>query len=221
MTLKLVYYGPGLSGKTTNLATLSSLLGKERDMLALDTADDRTLFFDVLALEFGADRCAVRIQLFTVPGQAIHRTARRMVLAGADGIAFIADSRRAEVETNAESFTEMTEHLRAHGLELRDLPLVIQFNKRDLPKIRSDKELHALAASGREPVYPAVASRGDGVVATFVELLVQVWRKREKTDRIHVTAGIDVDELGAVAARELGGVATLQELQAMRYGGAA
>lgn len=221
VTLKLVYYGPGLSGKTTNLATLSQRIGKRPDMLSLDTADDRTLFFDVLPLAFGAGRCSVTIQLFTVPGQSMHRTARRMVLAGVDGIAFIADSRCKEVETNAESFTELSEHLTSHGLDLNDVPLVIQFNKRDLPEIRSDEELDALALRGREPVYPAVANRGDGVVETLVALLMNTWRKLDRTDQLRERAGIDAQELGAAAARHLGCEAPLHELLALRYGGAA
>ena len=183
VSLKLVYYGPGLSGKTTNLSQLHDRIQINRGhLLTLDTADDRTLFFDMLPLCIGnGDQQSrtgfvVRLKLYTVPGQSIHAATRRLVLNGTDGVAFIADSRSSFIEANAQSFGELKDNLEAHALNLQELPLVIQFNKRDLPEIRSDADLDALAARSTEPVYPAVASRGEGVVETFLALLQRTWR---------------------------------------------
>src|SRR5262245_61385320 len=111
--------------------------------MTLETQDDRTLFFDLLPLTFRSQNgeASLRIKLFTVPGQPIHAATRRLVLQGADGVALIADSRIAETQSNAASFFDLKQNLRDNGLELSKMPLVIQFNKRDLPDIRSDEEL--------------------------------------------------------------------------------
>ena len=144
--------------------------------MTLETRDDRTLFFDLLPLTFrNQGSLAVRLKVFTVPGQVIHASTRRLVVQGADGIAFIADSRNAETAHNAESFIDLKENLKQHGLTLKQMPVVIQFNKRDLPEVRSDAEIAELASHGREPVYLAVAMRGQGVVESFVGLLHLTW----------------------------------------------
>ncbi len=167
LTIKLVYYGPALSGKTTNLQALHAASSPEATgrLMTLETRDDRTLFFDLLPLTFGSDRgLSVRLKVFTVPGQVIHSSTRRLVLQGADGVVFVGDSREVESEHNAESFRDLRENLKQNGLSTKQMPLVLQFNKRDLPGIRSESELSDLAAQGKEPVYLAVATRGTGVV---------------------------------------------------------
>src|SRR5262245_53516196 len=151
-------------------------------LMTLETQDDRTLFFDLLPLTFRAKDgdVSLRIKLFTVPGQPIHSATRRLVLQGADGVALIADSRVSETNNNAEAFYDLRKNLKTNGLDLAKMPLVIQFNKRDLADIRSDAELEELAARGSEPVYLAIATRGVGVVQTFMGLLHLTWDTLER-----------------------------------------
>src|SRR5579883_216681 len=164
VTIKLVYYGPALSGKTTNLRALHQMTneGSRGRLMTLETKDDRTLFFDMLPFVFRAETpdgrpsstgaMSLRVKNFTVPGQVLHASTRRLVLQGADGIAFIADSQVSETEHNAASFLDLRENLKELGFSLKAMPLVIQFNKRDLERVRSDEEIGALARRGREPV---------------------------------------------------------------------
>ncbi len=176
ITIKLVYYGPALSGKTTNLQSLHRLVSQDQRtrLMTLETRDDRTLFFDLLPVTFRSGDLSLRLKIFTVPGQVIHNATRRLVLQGADGVAFIADSQVAETRNNAEAFVNLKQNLREQSIDIKKLPLVIQFNKRDMPDIRSDAELADLAARGREPVFRAVAVRDQGVGETFVGLLKRV-----------------------------------------------
>lgn len=179
LTIKLVYYGPALSGKTTNLQALHAKSAPEATgrLMTLETRDDRTLFFDLLPLTFGSEKgLSVRLKVFTVPGQVIHSSTRRLVLQGADGVAFIADSRIAETENNAESFRDLRENLKQNGLNAKQIPLVLQFNKRDLPETRSEAELAEMASQGKEPVYLATAVKGVGVVESFIALLHMTWQ---------------------------------------------
>jgi len=180
VTLKLVYYGPALSGKTTNLQQLHAAMTAHTggELVTLDTRDDRTLFFDLLPLEFETrGGFKIRLKLFTVPGQVIHNATRKIVLQGADGIAFIADSRVAQTRSNNESFANLKQNLKDNGLDFNEIPLVIQFNKRDLPGIRSDAEVKKLASRGKEPVFTAVAIEGKGVPETFQGLAGLTWRR--------------------------------------------
>lgn len=178
--LKLVYYGPALSGKTTNLVYIhrrASPSSRGR-LMTLETRDDRTLFFDLLPMTFEtASGLTIAIKLFTVPGQVIHNATRRLVLQGADAVAFIADSQVSETVANQESFLDLKKNLQENGLDIKGMPLVIQFNKRDLPNIRPDSEVDMLTAKGREPVYKAVATRGDGVIETLLGLLELTWER--------------------------------------------
>ncbi len=179
ITLKVVYYGPALSGKTTNLQLVHLLLDPQSRgrLMSLDTADDRTLFFDLLPVFFKTKSgFKVKIKLFTVPGQIMHQSTRRIVLSGADGVAFIADSQRAEAKANNEAWRSMMDNLRQNGLDTETLPIVIQFNKRDLPNVRSDEELAELRKTSKEPVYTAVAIRGEGVLETLFALLRLTFR---------------------------------------------
>jgi hypothetical protein len=223
LTIKLVYYGPALSGKTTNLQALhraadSSIAGR---LMTLETRDDRTLFFDLLPLSFrGTKGVSVRLKVFTVPGQVIHASTRKLVVQGADGIAFVADSRVLETEHNAESFLDLRNNLKEHGLSLRQMPLVIQFNKRDLPGIRSDDELAQLAAQGREPVYLAVATRGEGVVESFLGLLHLTWSQLDAEHDLTKKFGLDSDAFLNEVAHKLGESRSLSEIVGTCVGGA-
>lgn len=223
LAIKLVYYGPGLSGKTTNLAMLHERLHADQRsrLVTLETADDRTLFFDMLPLQLGGGDAdfLMRIKVFTVPGQPIHASARRLVLGGADGVAFIADSRISQIENNAQSFSELRDNLKANRLDIADLPVVIQFNKRDLPKIRSDAELHRMAARGREPVFPAVAARGDGVVETFVALFSATWQLLDERHKLGERLSIGADAAIGELTKQLGVDVPVDQLLATRYGG--
>jgi mutual gliding-motility protein MglA len=223
VTIKLVYYGPALSGKTTNLVSLHGLAGADARgrLMTLETQDDRTLFFDLLPLTFRAKDgdVSLRIKLFTVPGQPIHAATRRLVLQGADGVALIADSRVSETQHNAEAFYDLKKNLGNNGLELSKMPLVIQFNKRDLPDIRSEEELTELAARGEEPVFVAVATRGIGVVETFMGLLHLTWRTMERTHSLSQKLSIDGEMLLSNAAHQLGVATPIGDLLGRRLGG--
>lgn len=224
VTIKLVYYGPALSGKTTNLVSLHQQAGPDAKgrLMTLETQDDRTLFFDLLPLTFRAKDgdVSLRIKLFTVPGQPIHAATRRLVLQGADGVALIADSRVTETQSNADAFFDLRQNLRDNGIELSKMPLVIQFNKRDLPDIRGDDELSRLAVRGKEPVYRAVAVRGAGVVETFLGLLHLTWQTLDRTHQLAKKLSIDGDALLASAAGQLGSALPVADLIARRVGGA-
>jgi signal recognition particle receptor subunit beta len=198
LTLKLVYYGPALSGKTTNLQAVHELVSPESRgrLMTLETKDDRTLFFDLLPLSVVAGRgLSIRIKLFTVPGQVIHNATRRLVLQGADGVAFIADSQRAETKANASAFVNLRQNLIDNGIEPAGMPLVIQFNKRDMPEVRTDEEIDALAAKGKEPVFKAVALRGRGVLETLMGLVDITWQRVEHEHQISERFGVRSDAL--------------------------
>jgi mutual gliding-motility protein MglA len=223
LTIKLVYYGPGLGGKTTNLAMLHERLQPDArgQIVTLETADDRTLFFDMLPLMVGGrggDNYHMQVKVFTVPGQPIHASARRLVLGGADGVAFIADSRLTHVETNAQSFSELRENLHANDMPIDEIPLVIQFNKRDLPKIRPDEELHSIAAQSREMVFPAIAARGVGVAETFMALFHLTWRALDQrhglSERFGVREDLAVEQVGSL----LGVEEPIDQLLRTRFG---
>jgi signal recognition particle receptor subunit beta len=222
LTIKLVYYGPALSGKTTNLVSLHRLAdaGARGRLMTLETRDDRTLFFDMLPLTFrSAKSMAIRLKLFTVPGQVIHKSTRRLVLQGADGVAFIADSQLAETDNNAAAFLDLRENLKDNGVKLGDLPVVIQFNKRDLPDVRSDSELAALSARGKEPVFPATATSGAGVLETFMGLLHVTYRALDGQHQLCAKAGISADSLLGEVARKLGSTLPPEELLRTCRGG--
>lgn len=216
IALKLVYYGPALSGKTSNLRSLHQLTSEQSRgrLMTLETKDDRTLFFDMLPLTLRAEGertstgaspgMTLRIKIFTVPGQVLHCSTRRLVLQGADGVAFIADSQVSETEHNAASFLDLRNNLKELGLAIRALPLVIQFNKRDLERVRSDAEIAALASRGREPVFKASAVRGDGVVETFFGLLHVAWTHLDREHQLAKMLGIQPHALLPMAARQLG-----------------
>jgi signal recognition particle receptor subunit beta len=183
VTLKLVYYGPALSGKTTNLQQLHRLMGAATatDLVTLNTRDDRTLFFDLLPLNFKTrGGLELKLKLFTVPGQVMHNATRKIVLQGADGVAFIGDSRITETRSNNESYANLKYNLKQNGIAYEDVAVVIQFNKRDLPGIRTNEEVERIARKGVEPVHKAIAIEGVGVAETFVGLADMTWEKLER-----------------------------------------
>lgn len=211
VTLKLVYYGPALSGKTTNLQQLHAAMSGHTggELVTLDTRDDRTLFFDLLPLEFETrGGFKIRLKLFTVPGQVIHNATRKIVLQGADGVAFIADSRVAQTRGNNESFANLKQNLKDNGLDFNDIALVIQFNKRDLPGIRSDAEVKKLASRGKEPVFTAVAIEGKGVPETFKGLADLTWRRLEGKFNFAERFGVSHDDFMARISELFPGEAT-------------
>jgi signal recognition particle receptor subunit beta len=171
MAAKIVYYGPGLCGKTTNLHHIYGRTspGSRGEMVSLETETDRTLFFDLLPLDVGIiGGFKTRVQLYTVPGQVFYNTTRKLVLKGVDGIVFVADSQRAMKDANVESVNNLRSNLAEIGLKLEDLPLVFQYNKRDLANILSVAELEeSLNSAGRYENYEACAVLGQGVFETL------------------------------------------------------
>ncbi len=193
LTVKLVYYGPALSGKTTNLRAIHWLGTSSScsELMTLETQNDRTLFFDMLPISVNSENgLKIRIKLFTVPGQVMHNATRRLVLQAADGVAFIADSQRSEADANRESFVNLKRNLVENGIDPSRIPIVIQFNKRDMEDIRSDAELEAIANQSREPIYRAIATRGYGVMQTLRGLLGQTWNKLEEENELEERFGI-------------------------------
>lgn len=172
--IKLVYYGPALSGKTTNLQKLHEAMNPDirGRLMTLDTKDDRTLFFDLLPVRFTTTSgYQVKLKVFTVPGQVFHDSTRRVVLQGADGVAFIADSQRDQQDNNRESFNNLRTNCEQNKLDFEKLPVVIQFNKRDLNDIVSEDEIAQAWKEPGDPVYLASAIDSSGVVETFLRLL--------------------------------------------------
>lgn len=178
IAVKVVYYGPALSGKTTNLQALFQKIDPRvrGRLMTLDTKDDRTLFFDMMPVFFKtAGGVKVKLKLYTVPGQVMHESTRRIVLQGTDAVAFVADCRRSEAASTLAYWNNMLKNLEANGLEPRSLPMVIQKNKMDLPDVRDD-EFADLRQAVDSPVIPAVAIRGEGVLETLQLLLQLTYR---------------------------------------------
>lgn len=170
LTAKVVYYGPGLCGKTTNLEYIhKSLPEKMRGkMLSLATQTDRTLFFDFLPLDLGSVKgMKTRVQLYTVPGQVFYDATRKLVLKGADGVVFVADSQKEMMQSNLDSWENLRQNLAENNLDINTIPLVIQYNKRDLPNVLPVKELNRRLNVLKVPYFEAIALTGMGVQETF------------------------------------------------------
>jgi signal recognition particle receptor subunit beta len=183
ITAKIVYYGPGLSGKTTNLQSIYQNLPADDKgkMVSLATSDDRTLFFDFLPLELGTIRgMRTRIQLYTVPGQVFYNTTRKLVLKGADGVVFVADSQNEMIDHNVESFDNLEKNLKEHGMNLKNMPHILQFNKRDLPNIASVEEIDKRLNKYNVEHFEAIAIKGTGVYECLREIIRQVINKIAK-----------------------------------------
>jgi signal recognition particle receptor subunit beta len=172
ITCKIVYYGPGRSGKTTNLHYIYEQVPTDRKgkMVSLATQTDRTLFFDFLPLDLGSiSGFSTRFQLYTVPGQVYYQATRKLVLQGADGVVFVADSQARQLQENIESMQDLHANLAEHGMDVRTTPLVIQYNKQDLPKglILGTDELDDALNFRSVPAFPADALHGMGVFETL------------------------------------------------------
>jgi len=184
ITCKIVYYGPGRSGKTTNLKYIHSRVpaSKKTELMSLATERDRTLFFDFLPLELGKfGGFTTKFQLYTVPGQVYYDSTRRLVLQGADGVVFVVDSQRERLQDNVESFENLKENLEKNGLSIYTSPLVIQYNKRDLDDIVPVQELEEIINVLGVPSFEAIAIMGKGVIETFKaigSMVLQVIRKK-------------------------------------------
>jgi len=174
---KIVYYGPGLGGKTTNLQHIYTKTAPERKgkMISLATEADRTLFFDFLPLDLGTIRgFTTRFHLYTVPGQVFYDASRKLILKGVDGVIFVADSQKERMEANVESIRNLERNLREYGFSLDSLPYALQFNKRDLPTSVSPVEMYRMLNYKREPTFEAVATDGRGVFETLKAVAKQI-----------------------------------------------
>lgn len=197
IVLKLVYYGPALSGKTTNLLRLHDLLNREGrgELMVLDTKDDRTIYFDLLPFFLVAPSgLKIKLKVYTVPGQVKHDATRKAVLQRADGVAFIGDSQRLEATNNAESFENLEKNLAMVGLDIETLPLVVQFNKRDLTDIISDEEITTRWGPTGVPVLLSSALEGWGVVETFRTLVGLVYGAIDRRYGLAAVHGLSQQE---------------------------
>jgi signal recognition particle receptor subunit beta len=173
---KVVYYGPAQSGKTTNLEQIHLCTDptSQNRLISLNTAQDRTLFFDLLPFSLGSvSGYDFKIQLYTVPGQVQYNATRRVVLAGADAVVFVADARRSAIKDNVSAFENMKVNLLANRLVPEKIPLVLQYNKQDLPDLLSMSELNKALNPWQRPCFPAVGVKGEGVMETFVSIVEQ------------------------------------------------
>lgn len=214
ITCKLVFYGPGRSGKTTNLSYLHSALPGEQvgSLTSLATRRDRTLFFDYMPVELGSvGAYKVRFQLYTVPGQPYYKAIRQLVLQGADGVAFVADSQRHRWDDNIESLQDMHANLAEHGIDARTLPLVMQYNKQDLPQslVATVAELSSTLNFRGGSEFAADALRGQGVFDTLRALGVQILRRLGAEDG--TPAGTKARAAFRTPAAELDAVADVSE----------
>jgi small GTP-binding protein len=167
---KIVYYGPGLCGKTTNIQFIYDKTGAaaKGKLISLATESERTLFFDFLPIELGTIRgFRTRFHLYTVPGQVFYDASRKLILKGVDGVVFVADSQDARMDANVESIRNLKENLREHAVSMDKVPYVLQLNKRDLPTAVPVAVMEKALRIKNEPVFEAVASRGSGVFETL------------------------------------------------------
>lgn len=202
LTFKLVYYGPAQSGKTTNLLRLHDLLSPamKGEMMTMETQHDRTLFFDLLPLGFRAPSgLLVKFRLFTVPGQVAHDGTRKAVLSRADGVVFVADADRAQETNNSESFQSLAENCARVGLDFERLPLVVQFNKCDLPSAVPEEEVCQRWSAAPWPLLFSVALNGQGIVPTFEALLRSVYRRFAEDYALQSEHGLDENTFVAEA----------------------
>ena len=174
---KIVYYGAGLGGKTTNLQFIYQKTAEQQrgKMISLTTETERTLFFDFLPLDLGSVRgFKTRIHLYTVPGQVFYDASRKLILRGVDGVVFVADSQQERMDANIEALDNLQDNLKEHGYDLHKIPYVLQLNKRDLPNILPIEVLTKELQRKQEPVFEAIAFQGTGVFETLKEIARQV-----------------------------------------------
>jgi small GTP-binding protein len=183
LNLKIVYYGPALSGKTTNLEKIFERVNpaQRSELVSLKTQEDRTLFFDFLQLELGKiGGLTPKIHLYTVPGQAYYEASRRLVLRGTDGVVFVADSSLSRVDDNQESWKNMRIHLWSFGINPDKLPTVVQFNKQDLPNALNTPTLKYLLRINGLPIVEAIATQGQGILETLRVIMREVITQVQK-----------------------------------------
>jgi mutual gliding-motility protein MglA len=174
---KIVYYGPGLGGKTTNLQHIYKITNAENKgkLISLSTETERTLFFDFLPIDFGSIRgFRTRFHLYTVPGQVFYDSSRKLILKGADGVVFVADSQEERFDANLEAIANLSENLKEQGFDIAKIPYILQLNKRDMPSALPVDELKKQLLIKGEPIFEAVAIQGDGVVDTLKAVARQV-----------------------------------------------
>lgn len=177
LNLKIVYYGPAMSGKTTNLEKIYAHIDPRyrSDLVSLKTYEDRTLFFDFLQLEMGkVGALTPKLHLYTVPGQTYYEASRKLVLRGSDGVVFVADSAFDRMDDNLESWKSMRSHLTSMHIPINQLPLVIQFNKQDLPNALSPEIIKTVLATNGQPSFSAVAINCEGVLDTLKAIVKSV-----------------------------------------------
>jgi mutual gliding-motility protein MglA len=194
ITLKLVYYGPGLCGKTTNLERIhgDSKLQNKGKLLSMSTETDRTLFFDFMPMELGTvGGQKIRVQLYTVPGQVFYNATRKLVLRGADGVVFVADSQPSMRDSNMESLANLEENLRINRLDPARIPIVFQLNKRDLPELEPADEMRAYLGTGDAPVVEASALEGRGVRETLQKAISLILQNIKNNVDISLQEGTD------------------------------
>ena len=163
---KIVYYGPGLGGKTTNIQYIyqKTAGGSKGEMVSLDSENERTIFFDFLPLDLGEIRgYKTRFHLYTVPGQVFYESSRKLILRGVDGVIFVADSQLERMEANIESLKSLESNLLEQGYDINSLPIVFQWNKRDLPNVTPVEDMNETLNSTGRPFFESVAMKGDGV----------------------------------------------------------
>jgi len=197
VSVKIVYYGPPLSGKTTNIQALFSQADKmsRGRLVTLETRDDRTIYFDMLPVVLSSSSGhRLNFKLYTVPGQPIHNATRRVVLRGVDAVAFIASSERYELDNNTDSWVNFLENLEANNLNVNDVPVVIQFNKQDLPDVLTLSEIKAVERYSNVPTFPACAIRGEGAFETLDGLLKLLWQQLCEQQNLDSRLGISTDE---------------------------
>lgn len=207
---KIVYYGPGLSGKTTNLQYIHQKLKPEHrgKLMTLATQTDRTLFFDFLPVEVGEVRgLKTRFQLYTVPGQVFYNATRKLVLKNVDGVVFVADSRREGLTDSLDSLRNLEENLAAHNISINDIPVVLQYNKRDMPTALSREELDRHLNPHGWPVFEGTAHKGGGVLETLTavcKLVIRTLKDKDPQQFGEENTGDSTADRGAAAASELG-----------------
>jgi signal recognition particle receptor subunit beta len=184
INLKIVYYGPALSGKTTNLEFIHSKLNPEMrgELVSLKTREDRTIFFDFMQVELGEIKgLKPKFNLYTVPGQAIYTSSRKLVLQGSDGVVFVASSEYRQLHENIKSMRSLEENLNQLGINLLHFPLVLQYNKRDLPELAPVSLLDRYLGRNGAPYIEAVATQGTGVFDTLKQIINAVVRNVQHT----------------------------------------
>lgn len=203
LTLKLVYYGPPHSGKTSNLRALHSAVDKlnRGRLMTLDTRDDRTLFFDLLPLFFRTSGFSFQIKVYTVPGQPVHEATRKVVLTSADGVVFVADSQPDHREPNRQSWQNLMVNMKALGIQRA--PVIVQYNKRDLPEAVPLADVDRFDDPARV-IHEASAKRGAGVVETFFELVGRAWELLDVDLKLSQRLGLDSATFRSALAEHVG-----------------